>query len=99
MTSPLETPAGAVHATAALAGPTDATDLAAILDDDEQINLLRADVEVHRQAIVDRHGIDAIGPVMLSLSRLSGLSAQISGATEQMSIEVRLIRKYLGGAS
>lgn len=76
---------------AATAGPTDATDLAAILDDDDRIDALRVDIEAHRQALVDRHGTDGWAPMMLSLARLSGL-------TEQISIEVRFIRRYLGGA-
>lgn len=75
----------------------DLDDLAGILADDAQIDALRRDVETHRQAIVDRHGLDGIAPVMLALARLSGLSQQISGATEQMSIEVRFIRRHLGG--
>lgn len=87
-----ETPAGTP------AGPTDADDLAAILDDDAQINLLRADVEAHRQAIVARQGIDAIAPVMLALARLSGLTQQITGLTEAIDIEARFIRNHLGGA-
>jgi hypothetical protein len=94
-----EIPAVAVATTpAATAGSTDATDLAAILDDDAQIDVLRQDVEVHRQAIVDRHGVDGIAPVMLALSRLSGLTQQMSGLTEQMSIEVRFIRRHFGEA-
>lgn len=97
MTVP-EIPAVAVATTpAATAGPTDATDLAAILDDDAQIDVLRRDVEVHRQAIVDRHA-DGIAPVMLALARLSGLTQQMSGLTEQMSIEVRFIRRHFGEA-
>jgi hypothetical protein len=81
-----------------MTGPTDAEDLAAILSDDLQIDELRKDVESHRQAIVDRHGLDGIGPVMLALARISGLAAQMSGVTEQMAIEVRLIRHYFGEA-
>lgn len=83
---------------AATAGPTDATDLAAILNDDMQMDELRKDVESHRQAIVDRHGLDGIGPVMLALARISGLAEQMSGLTEQMSIEVRFIRRHFGEA-
>lgn len=94
-----ESPAGVapVGATAAPVGPTDADDLAAILVDDELMDALRKDVELHRQAIVDRLGIDAVAPVMLALARMSGLAQQISGAIEQVAIEVRLIRNYLGG--
>jgi hypothetical protein len=47
---------------------------------------------------VDRHGVDGIAPVMLALSRLSGLTQQMSGLTEQMSIEVRFIRRHFGEA-
>jgi hypothetical protein len=72
-------------------GSADAEDLAAILADDEQIDALRQDIESHRQAIVDRHGIDAFGPMMLSLARLSG-------AAEQISVEIRFIRRFIGGA-
>jgi hypothetical protein len=79
-----------------MTGPSDAADLAAILADDLQMDELRKDVETHRQAIVDRHGMDGVGPVMLALARISGLSAQLSGVTEQMAIEVRFIRRYFG---
>jgi len=81
-----------------MTGPSDAADLAAILADDLQMDELRKDVETHRQAIVDRHGLDGVGPVMLALARISGLSAQLSGVTEQMAIEVRFIRRYFGDA-
>jgi hypothetical protein len=70
-----------------------------MLADDLKIDALRKDVEVHRQAIVARHGIDAIAPVMLALARLSGLGQQLAELTEAMDIEARLIRRYLGGAS
>ena len=64
--------------------PTDATDLAQMLADD-------ADIEAHRLAIVARHVLDAHPAVQLSLSRIAGL-------TEQLAIEVRLIRHYFGEA-
>lgn len=96
MTVPESPAVAAMECAAATAGPTDADDLAAILDDDRQIDVIRRDLEAHRQAIVDRLGIDAIAPVMLALSRVSALGHQISVATEAMSIEVRLIRNYLG---
>jgi hypothetical protein len=72
-------------APAAIAGPTDAADLDQILADD-------ADIEQHRQAIIDRHAGDgtALAPVMLALSRIAGL-------TEQLDIEVRFVRRWLGG--
>jgi hypothetical protein len=100
MTAPIESPAGAALSVgaAAPAGLTDKADLDAILADDHQIDVLRKDVEAHRQAIVDRQGIEGIAPVMLALSRLSGLTHQISGLTEQLDSEVRIIRLYLGEA-
>lgn len=95
MTAP-ETPVETVRECVAVStGTTDADDLAAILDDDAKIVALRLDVEAHRQAIVARHGIDAIAPVMLSLSRLSGLAQQLAGVTEAMDVEARFIRNYL----
>ena len=78
---------------------SDADDLAAILDDDAKIEALRMDVEAHRQAIADRLGLEAIAPVMSSLSRLSGLAQQLAGVTQAMDIEARFISKYLGGGS
>jgi hypothetical protein len=61
---------------------TDAEDLDAIAADE-------GDIERHRKAIADRHVLDGAGPVMLSLARMSGLA-------EQIAIEVRFIRNYLG---
>lgn len=78
---------------------TDNDDLAAILADDQQIDVLRADAEVHRQALADRLGLDATGPVMLALSRMSAQAQQIATAAEAMTLEVRLIRHYLGGGA
>ncbi len=60
----------------------DRADLEAMLADE-------LDIETHRQAIADRHTMDGSAPVMLALSRISGLA-------EQMAIEVRFIRNYLG---
>lgn len=69
----------------AAAALADLTDLDGILADD-------GDIEVRRQAIIARHGMDGIAPVMSSLARISGL-------TEALDIEVRFIRRYLGGTS
>lgn len=61
----------------------DRADLDAMLADE-------GDIERHRQAIAARHVMDGSAPVMLALSRISGLA-------EQMAIEVRFIRNHLGG--
>lgn len=74
-------------------------DLAAILADDAQIDVLRADVEAHRQAFADGLGMAATAPVMSALARLAALTVQLAGATEAMAHEVRLIQHYLGGGS
>jgi hypothetical protein len=76
-------------AAAAAAPPTaatgpDADDLARILAD-------ASDIEAHRLSIVGHHTMDASGPLLLALSRIAGLR-------EQIEIEVRLVRRYLGGA-
>lgn len=85
MTAP-EVPAGAALSAggAAPAGPTDSDHLDAILADD-------GDIERHRQAIFSAHVMDGSGPVMSALARISGL-------TEQLDNEVRIIRLYLGEA-
>lgn len=70
--------------TAAGAGSTDADDLAQMLADEQ-------DIEVRRLSIINRHGLDVTGPVMQALSRIAGLD-------EALTIEIRLIRNYLGGA-
>ena len=80
-----------MSASAAAAGPGDVDDLAAILDDDLKIRALAEDIEEHRRALIARHGSDGWAPMMLSLSRLSG-------AAEQITVEVRFIRRFLGGA-
>jgi hypothetical protein len=61
----------------------DKADLDALIADD-------LDIDTHRQAIADRHVMDAGGPVMLALSR-------IAGQCEAIAIEVRFIRNHLGG--
>lgn len=83
MTLPEIPAVAALTAPAVAAGATDASDLDQILADD-------ADIEVHRQAILARHVLDAHPAVQLALSRIAGL-------TEQLTIEVRLIRNYFGG--
>lgn len=70
--------------TAVASGSTDAVDLAGILAD-------AGDIEVHRLSLLDHHTLDTPAAVMLSLARLAGL-------TEQIQIEVRLIRNYYGGS-
>ena len=86
MTTPM-TPgtAACTAAPAAVSGPNlDADDLARILAD-------ASDIEAHRLSIVGHHTMDASGPLLLALSRIAGLR-------EQIEIEVRLVRRYLGGA-
>jgi hypothetical protein len=62
---------------------TDADDLNRMLADD-------VDIEERRQAIADRHAMDAHPAVQLALSRISGHIAA-------MDVEVRFIRRHLGG--
>lgn len=72
-------------------------DLAAILADDAQIDVLRADAEAHRKALANQLNLSL--PVISALSRMAALNAQIAGATEAISNEVRLIQHYLGGGA
>lgn len=85
MTIPLNPAVAASSAAPAVAvGPNpDIADLAAIIAADAQIT-------VARQHLADRHTMDGAAPVMLALARIAGLS-------EQIDIEVRLIRHYWGG--
>jgi hypothetical protein len=83
---PFESPAVAALSVGAAAGegPTDRQDLDRILADD-------ADIDAARQAIADRHVLDAHPAVQLALSRMAGL-------TEQLAVEVRFILRHIGEA-
>lgn len=71
---------------ALVVGPTmDAEDLARMLADAD-------DIELHRMSIIGHHTMDAGGPIMLALARISALR-------EQIEIEVRLVSRYLDGGS
>jgi hypothetical protein len=84
VTTPMTPDTAACTAAPAAVSGLDANDLARILAD-------ASDIEAHRLSIVGHHTMDASGPLLLALSRIAGLR-------EQIEIEVRLVRRYLGGA-
>ena len=98
LSSPETPTSAACSAPAVDAGSNpDTVDLAQIIADAEQIGMADKDIDVLRQQLEDRHTLDGTAPVMSAFARIAGLVEQIAGSSEQIAIEVRLIRHYWGG--